>query len=45
LPDLRLTNVNVGDAKVDLRFWREDRQTYWQVVNQVGELEVVEGDR
>ena len=45
LPDLHLSNVNVGAAKVDLRFWREDQQTYWQVVNQVGELEVVEGDR
>jgi glycogen debranching enzyme len=45
LPDLQLTNVNVGDAKVDLRFWREDPQTYWKVVNQVGKLEVVESDR
>ena len=44
LPDLHLTNVNVGDARVDLRFWREDDQTYWQVVNQIGELEVVEDD-
>jgi len=45
LPDLQLTNVNVGGARVDLHFWREDQQTYWKVVNQVGELEVVESDR
>jgi glycogen debranching enzyme len=45
LPDVQLTHVNVGEAKVDLRFWREDGQTYWKVVHQVGELDVVEGDR
>lgn len=44
LPNLHLTNINVSDAKVNLRFWRKDQQTYWQVVNQVGELEVVDGN-
>jgi len=39
----------VGDASVDLHFWREDK-TYWKVTKQVGELEIVErelveGDR
>jgi hypothetical protein len=24
LPDLHLTHLNVGDATVDLHFWRED---------------------
>jgi glycogen debranching enzyme len=44
LPDLQLTNVSVGDAKVELRFWIEDAKTHWKVVNQVGKLEVIEGD-
>jgi glycogen debranching enzyme len=41
LPDLNLTHLNVGDATVDLHFWREDEQTHWEVVDRVGELEVV----
>jgi glycogen debranching enzyme len=45
LPDVQLTHVNVGEAKVDLRFWREDGQTYWKVAHQVGKLDVVESDR
>jgi len=45
LPDLQLANINVGDAKVDLHFWIEDAKTHWKVVNQVGKLDVVEGDR
>ena len=40
LPDLQLTNIKVGDATVDLNFWRQDDQTYWKVVRQVGELDV-----
>jgi glycogen debranching enzyme len=42
LPDLTLTNLEVSKAKVDLRFWREGRQTRWEVSRQVGELEVCE---
>jgi hypothetical protein len=42
---VQLTHVNVGEAKVDLRFWREDGQTYWKVAHQVGKLDVVESDR
>jgi glycogen debranching enzyme len=42
LPDLQLTNVKVGDATVDLDFWRKDEQTHWKVVRQVGELKVFE---
>jgi glycogen debranching enzyme len=42
LPDLQLTHVTVGDAIVDLHFWREDEQTCWKVVQQTGELAVVE---
>jgi glycogen debranching enzyme len=42
LPDLTLTNLEVGKAKVDLRFWREGEQTRWEITRQVGELEVCE---
>ena len=45
LPDVQLNNVSVGDATVDLRFWREDAQTHWKVVHQVGELKVFESVR
>jgi cellobiose phosphorylase len=41
LPDLHLTHLKVGDATVDLHFWREDEQTRWEVVDRVGELAVV----
>jgi glycogen debranching enzyme len=40
-PDLHLTHLNVGDATVDLHFWRENEQTHWEVVDRVGELEEV----
>ncbi len=45
LPDLQLTNLVVGDATVDLRFWREDEQTKWEVIHQHGELTVCLSDR
>lgn len=41
LPDLELTNLSVGSAKVALRFWREGEQTRWQVTDVKGELQVV----
>jgi len=45
LPDVQLTNVFVGDATVDLRFWREDAQTKWEVTHQHGELNTCPSDR
>lgn len=44
LPDVQLTNIRVGDATVDLRVWREDEQTHWKVIHQMGELSVSEID-
>ncbi len=41
LPDVRLTNVNVGDAKADLYFWRESEKTHWKVVDRQGEIKVI----
>ncbi len=40
LPELELTNMNVGDATVALRFWREGEQTQWEITHLDGELEV-----
>lgn len=40
LSDLELTNLSVGDATVGLRFWREGKQTQWEVTNNTGELQV-----
>lgn len=45
LPDIQLTNIAVGDATVDLRFWREDDRTQWSVIQQTGELTVSARDR
>jgi len=45
LPDVQLTNVAVGDATIDLRFWLEDEQTKWCVMRQAGELTVSTRDR
>jgi len=42
LPDLELTNLGVGEAKVRLRFWREREQTRWEVTHLEGELKVFE---
>jgi len=42
LPDLQLTNIHVGDAQVDLDFWREGDLTHWKVVRQVGELDIID---
>ncbi len=42
LPDLTLTNLVVGDAKVALRFWRDGAQTRWEVTHREGELQVYE---
>jgi glycogen debranching enzyme len=40
LPDLKLTNLSVGDATLSLRFWREGKQTKWEVTHLNGELQV-----
>ncbi|MEH2445260.1 MAG: glycogen debranching N-terminal domain-containing protein [Nostoc sp.] len=40
LSELELINLSVGDATVGLRFWREGKQTQWEVTSKTGELEV-----
>lgn len=38
LPDVQLTNLVVGKAKVSLRFWRRGEQTEWEITHIEGEL-------
>jgi glycogen debranching enzyme len=40
LPDVTLHGLKVGKAKLDLRFWREDDRTRWEVACHSGEIEV-----
>ena len=40
LPDLTMRNLRIGRHKLDIRFWREDAQTAFEVIK--GEPELVE---
>jgi glycogen debranching enzyme len=40
LPDLALRGLQVGPARLDLRFWREGAQTRWDASLQEGDVEV-----
>jgi glycogen debranching enzyme len=40
LPDLALRGLQVGQARLDLRFWREDAGTRWDASLQEGDVEV-----
>jgi glycogen debranching enzyme len=42
VPDMSLQGLAVGDAKLDLRFWREGEQSCWEVARQEGDIEVVQ---
>ena len=42
LPDVTLRGLAVGSARVDLRFWREDERTRWDVLDQQGDIEISE---
>ena len=42
LPDLHLRGLRVGQAKVDLRFWREAGTTRWEAEVKQGQLELQE---
>jgi glycogen debranching enzyme len=42
MPEVVLRGLRVGDAKVTLRFWREeDGASHWQVLHQQGPLHIV----
>jgi glycogen debranching enzyme len=42
LPDITLRDLRVGLATISLRFWREGEGTRWEVLDQHGELTLVE---
>jgi glycogen debranching enzyme len=42
LPDLNLHQLSIGNATVDLRFWREDDRTHWAADVKSGEIEVIQ---
>ena len=42
LPDVTLRGLAVGSSRVDLRFWREDEHTSWEVLDRQGDIEILE---
>jgi glycogen debranching enzyme len=40
LPDLRVQGLRIGQARVDLHFWRDGAGTSWEIENQLGEIAV-----
>ena len=42
LPDLRLDGLRCGGARLGLRFWREGERSRWEVVDQAGQIEVLD---
>lgn len=40
LPDLTLRRLEVGNASIDLRVWREDEQTKWDASVQAGDINI-----
>src|SRR5262249_1671336 len=40
LPDLTLSGLSVGRAKVDLRFWREGDRTRWECAAREGNVDL-----
>jgi glycogen debranching enzyme len=42
LPDVTLQDLKVGNSKLNLRFWREDDRTRWEVLSQDGDIKVEE---
>jgi glycogen debranching enzyme len=43
LPNLALTDLRCGSARLALRFWREGDTSRWEVTDKQGEIEVLEG--
>src|SRR5262249_2255588 len=40
LPDVTLRGLRVGQAKIDLRFWREGERTHWDASPREGRIDV-----
>jgi glycogen debranching enzyme len=41
MPDVTLSHLSVGEATLDLRFWREGERTRWEVLRSEGEIQVL----
>lgn len=41
LPEITLTNLRIGESRLDLRFWRDDDATTFEPLNSDGSIEVV----
>ncbi len=42
LPDITLRRLEIGNARVDLRFWREEECTHWDASVSEGDIDVQE---
>ena len=42
LPDITLTNLRVGKVKINIHFYRKEGRSFWKVLNQQGEIDVIE---
>jgi glycogen debranching enzyme len=42
LTDLTLRGLVVGSSRVDVRFWREDERTRWDVLDRQGDVEIIQ---
>src|SRR5205807_10270825 len=42
LRDLTLRGMRIGQARVDLRFWREGGRSYWVLLAREGDITVVQ---
>lgn len=40
LQEITVSRLRVGNASVDIRFWREDEATLYEVLNVEGELKI-----
>jgi glycogen debranching enzyme len=45
LPDITLRNLRVGEARVDIRFWREGDKTRSEVLSMNGDVRVIDANR
>jgi hypothetical protein len=42
LPDITLTGLHCGDARLNLRFWREGQISRWEILDLEGQIEVLD---
>jgi len=42
LPDVTLRGLAVGGSRVDVRFWREEERSRWEILDRHGDIEIIE---